>query len=234
MSTLRFESVEKSLNGRLRIDAMSAELPLDRVTFVVGPSGAGKSLLCRLGVGLLRPDRGRIFLLDAPVHALPERELLALRRRVPYLVQGPALLDERTVEENVALASPDRKRSSAREALERLGIGDLSRMLPHQLGPGLQKRVALARALVARPQAMVLDEPTTGLDAEAADTVLEALRSLRSEGLGAVVVSHDYEALGRLADAVLVISAGRVIFHGTPEAFAHSQLPEVRALTSAD
>lgn len=219
--TLAFEGVSRRFGDATVLDDVSFELPLEGITFVVGRSGSGKSVLCRLAVGLLEPGSGAITLLGERVDTLPERARTRLRRRVPYLVQGPALLDWLTLEANVALA--DRAALAdgrVAEALARVGLSPFATRFPPEVGPGLRKRAAIARALVLRPQALLLDEPTTGLDRGAAAQVNETLATLRQQGLGVVVVSHDYEALAQWADTVLVLASGRVAYCGPKTGFS--------------
>lgn len=232
MSTLRFLSVTKRFDGRTVLDGLDAELPLTESTYVVGRSGGGKSVLCRLAVGLVKPDEGEIHLGEHAVHAIPRRQLVALRRAYPYVVQGPALLDWLTLEENVALADRRADKGRVREALAHVGLSGREALRPPQVSPGVAKRAALARALLLRPRYLLLDEPTTGLDQEAAGEVNAVLEQLRQEGLGSLVVSHDYPAVRRLADRVVVVARGKVVFHGTPAQFEASTEPEVRALTA--
>ncbi len=233
---LVFEDVTKSFDGRRVLDGLSAEVPLTGITFVVGKSGSGKSVLCRLAVGLLRPDAGRITLMGESVHDAPERKLQRLRVRAPYLVQGPALLDWLTLSQNVALAVPEGTAHPAErvvKALERVGLLAWADRHPPTLGPGARKRAAIARALVGSPSFLFLDEPTTGLDRAASFQVNELIAALGGQGLGAMVVSHDYRALEALADRVLLVSDGKVGFLGPKQAFLTSELPQVRALLSA-
>jgi phospholipid/cholesterol/gamma-HCH transport system ATP-binding protein len=230
---LVFRDVVKAFEpGRPVLTGLSAELSTREVTFIAGASGSGKSVLCRLATGLLRPDAGEVELFGEPAHRLPERALRALRRRAPYLVQGPALLDWRTLEENAALADRGASPARVREALARVGLGELAGRLPPQVGPGAKKRAAIARALVLAPEYLLMDEPTTGLDRVATAQVAQVLVDLKSSGLGALVVSHDYALLRALADRVVVVARGRCAFAGTPAEFLASSLPEVRALTA--
>ena len=233
MGTLRFSEVSVTFeSGRRVLAGLSAELSTRELTFVAGASGAGKSVLCRLAVGLLRPDKGRVELLGERVDTQPERTLRALRQRAPYLVQGPALLDWRTLRENVAMAAPGITREAAKDALGLVGLEAAADRLPTELGPGAKKRAASARALALKPEYLLLDEPTTGLDRRAAAQVEGVLASVKARGLGALVVSHDYRLLRTLADRVLVVGGGRCAFLGTPEAFLASSEPELRALTA--
>lgn len=230
--TLRFEDVHRAFEGRPVLRGLSAEVSTRELTFVVGASGSGKSVLCRLAVGLLRPDQGRVELLGERVDTLPERALRKVRRIAPYLVQGPALLDWRTLRENVQLADPHAPAQAVEEALTRVGLGGAAERLPPELGPGAKKRAAIARALVLEPRYLLLDEPTTGLDRVAASQVEEVLGSLKKQGLGGLVVSHDYRLLRDLADRVLVVAGGKCAYLGTPAGFLASSEPELRALTA--
>lgn len=210
----RFEQGPWVLNG------LSAEIPLEGLTFIIGRSGEGKSVLCRLAVGLLKPDTGEVSMLGQPVHRLSESALTGLRSQAPYLVQGPALLDWLTLEENVALGLPRASaREEARAALASLGLDEWGARFPHQVSPALQKRVAIARALARRPKYLLMDEPTTGLDHEAAAQVHEAVLELKRQGLGALIVSHDWNAVRHLADRVLELKSGAVAFLGSAQAF---------------
>ena len=217
---LRFQSVSRRFGEAQVLEGLSATIPLTGVTFIVGTSGSGKSVLCRLAVGLLKPDAGEVHLLGEAVHALPERALSRLRAQAPYLVQGPALLDWLSLEDNVALALRV-KAGDARvqEAIERVGLGPFKTRFPPEVGPGIRKRAAIARALVLKPKVLLLDEPTTGLDREAAGQVNETIALLREQGLAAVVVSHDYKLLAQLADAVVEVKDGKVGYQGPPSGF---------------
>jgi phospholipid/cholesterol/gamma-HCH transport system ATP-binding protein len=231
--TLRFLDVHRAFEGNRRVlQGLTAEVSTRELTFIAGASGSGKSVLCRLAVGLLRPDAGQVELLGERVDTLPERGLRRVRHLAPYLVQGPALLDWRTLRENVQLADPRAPREQVESALARVGLENAMDRLPPELGPGAKKRAAIARALVLQPRYLLLDEPTTGLDRRAASQVENVLRSLKERGLGALVVSHDYRSLRELADKVLVVAGGRCAFLGTPAEFLASSAPELRALTA--
>lgn len=220
METLKLERIVKRFGDLTVLDGLSVEIPLSGLTFIVGKSGSGKSVLCRLGVGLLKPDEGTVELLGERVDRLPERKLTELRAKVPYLVQGPALLDWLDLEANVALAAKGVS-SDARvqRAIEQMGLDALKHRLPPAVGPGIRKRTAIARALVLQPRCLLLDEPTTGLDSVAANQVNEALEAVRAAGLGAIVVSHDYAAVARLADRVVEVRQGVTGYQGGKAGF---------------
>jgi phospholipid/cholesterol/gamma-HCH transport system ATP-binding protein len=135
-------------------------------------------------------------------------------------VQGPALLDWLTLYENVALADPKSKLDGrAEQAMTRLGLMPFAQRKPPEVGPGLRKRAAIARALVLQPEVLLLDEPTTGLDKEAAGQVNDALAVVREQGLGVALVSHDYDALRKLADRVVQVKDRKVGFLGPAAEF---------------
>ncbi|XXF74917.1 ATP-binding cassette domain-containing protein [Myxococcaceae bacterium GXIMD 01537] len=231
--TLRFLDIHRTFDGNRHVlRGLTADVSTRELTFVAGASGSGKSVLCRLAVGLLRPDAGRVELFGERIDPLPERELRRVRHVAPYLVQGPALLDWRTLRENVQLAAPHASRDAVESALAQVGLEGAMDRLPPELGPGAKKRAAIARALVLQPRYLLLDEPTTGLDRRAASQVEGVLASLKARGLGALVVSHDYRALRELADRVLVVAGGRCAFLGTPAEFLASSAPELRTLTA--
>lgn len=220
MNALVLDGIVKRFGEVTVLDGLSVTIPLEGLTFVVGRSGSGKSVLCRLAVGLLKPDGGTVTLLGERIDTLPERRLVDVRAKVPYLVQGPALLDWLTLEANVALATkgvPDEGR--VERALGRMGLSALRGRYPPEVGPGIRKRTAIARALVLEPTCLLLDEPTTGLDSVAAGQVNEALEAVRAAGLGALVVSHDYGALERLADRVVEVRQGVIGYQGPKAGF---------------
>ncbi len=219
--TLSLRGVTKRFGAATILENLSVEIPLTGITFIVGTSGSGKSVLCRLAVGLLKPDAGEVFLFGERVDTLPERKLQPLRARAPYLVQGPALLDWLTLRDNVALADlPSKKDGRAEAALERVGLISFADRKPPEVGPGIRKRAAIARALVLQPEVLLLDEPTTGLDREAAGQVNDTLALVRAQGLGVALVSHDYDALRKLADHVVQVKDRQVGYSGPAKDFA--------------
>jgi phospholipid/cholesterol/gamma-HCH transport system ATP-binding protein len=220
---VRFRDVVKSFGPRPVLRGITVDLPLEGITFVVGRSGSGKSVLCRLAVGLLKPDSGEVELLGARVDQLPERALQPLRARVPYLVQSHALLDWLTLERNIALANPDP--TLVAEALAAVGLEAFAQQRPPEVGPGVRKRAAIARALVLSPRALILDEPTTGLDRRAAGRVNDTFRRLRELNVGVIAVSHDYRALEALADHVVEVRDGGLGYVGAAGPFLEAHAP---------
>ncbi len=218
-----FDSVVKSFGAAPVLNGLSVEIPLQGITFVVGKSGSGKSVLCRLSVGLLKPDSGRVMLGEEPIHQLSERQLQKIRAQVPYIVQSSGLLDWLTLHDNIALANRELKDPTAVDAsIERVGLNEFRDRKPTEVSPAVRKRAAIARALVLKPRFLLLDEPTTGMDSAAASQVNDTIASLRESGLGAMVVSHDYRALTALADTVVEVRQGRTGYTGNKAGFLAS------------
>ena len=221
LPVIALRGVTVTLGRRDVLRGVSVDLPLHGMTFIIGPSGSGKSTLCRAAVGLVRPSSGSIEYLPAEgpgllIDRAPESLLGGLRRRVPFVVQAAALLDWLSLWENVALAARAAAPSAAEadeavaRALASVGLAQWAHRRPGEVGPGIRKRAAIARALVLEPTAVVLDEPTTGLDQRAAAQVVETLVELGRRSIGVIAVSHDIARLEALAEHVIEVRAGRV------------------------
>jgi ATP-binding cassette subfamily B protein len=215
---------------RPALSGLSVELTTGRLVLVTGPSGAGKSTIARLLLRFYDPTAGRILLDGID---LRDRTLAALRHSVTLLPQETVVVDG-TVAENIAYGSPDARppaiadaarAAHAEEFISRLPDGYRTRLGSRgpQLSGGQRQRIAIARALLRDTPVLVLDEPTTGLDATAAAAVVPALRALM-RGRTTVLISHDLR-LGPLADDVLVIDRGRLVERGT-----HADLLELGGL----
>jgi ABC-type lipoprotein export system ATPase subunit len=198
------------------LDGASLHVQAGEVVAILGRSGSGKSTLLHLIGGLDRPDAGAISVGGARVTGAGERELSRLRRtRVGFVFQFFHLLPELSGEANVLLAGRVRgARPDAavrgRELIDRLGLRQVARSLPHQLSGGEQQRFAIARALVNDPAVLLADEPTGNLDVEAGREVLRLLRAGADEGRAVVMVTHE-TAAAETADRVLTLSGGRLI-----------------------
>lgn len=220
----------------------SADLcvPRGSVVALLGRSGTGKSVFLKCLAGLLQPGAGEIrfggTLLNATTAARTE-----FRRRSRYLFQGNALFDSLTALENVALPleqtttlSTSEIRRRACESLRRLGLASFEQHYPAQLSGGMQKRLALARALVTEPELMLFDEPTAGLDPLNRNAVLELIAHLRREfAFTAIMVTHDVPEALAVSDRVALLEAGHIRFQGSPAEFNASGDVSVMALRNS-
>jgi phospholipid/cholesterol/gamma-HCH transport system ATP-binding protein len=203
---------------------------------IIGRSGCGKSVTLKLVIGLLRPDRGEVYVFGRDVNRIPRRELLELRLRVGMVFQLSALLNSLTVEENVLLGlterggkGPEELRRLAREKLALVGMEGSEKLLPEELSGGMKKRVAVARTLAMSPDIILFDEPTTGLDPLMSDNVDSLIHDLkRKVRCTNVVVTHDMISAFRVADRVGMFHEGRIIEVGSPRQILESKNPVVQ------
>ena len=223
--------------GRHRVRrVISRAVPRGNTTVVLGPSGCGKSVMLKHLIGLLRPDKGRVFYETERVDMLSERRLGPIRRQFGFLFQHGALFDSMSVADNIAFAlreqeggRPYDEETRVRYVLRLVGLENVYRRNPSELSGGQQKRVALARAVVLRPKVVLYDEPTTGLDPIRADVINELILKFKQQlDVTSIVVTHDLASAFKVADHMVMLHEGRVVLEGTPEEFRNSADPVVR------
>ncbi len=215
----------KSFGGQKVLRGVDLDVPEGTITAVIGKSGEGKSVLLKHIIGLLAPDSGEILIQGKRIADLPKAEQRALRRAFSYMFQNMALFDSMTVAENIALPLRENTSMAARdidarveEKIAQLELGAVSEKYPSQLSGGMQKRVALARALITEPKIVLFDEPTTGLDPIRKSAVLKLIADSRERfGFTALLVSHDIPDVFDIAGNVAMLDEGRIVFAGTPE-----------------
>ncbi len=244
-AAIRLVDVVRTFRGGkdVVLNGLHVEFPQGQLTYILGGSGAGKSVLLKHILGLMRPDRGEIWVNEQNVVGLQSAALKDLRRQFGMLFQNSALFDDQTVYDNVAF--PLREHTELSEAeieakvvrsLTWLGMrsSDL-RKFPNELSGGMKKRVGLARAIIREPSILLYDEPTTGLDPVTRVTVDELIETLKRElRLTSLVISHDIGSALRLADRICFLSQGRMLFQGTPQAFVESEEPAIQKFLDAE
>ncbi len=233
---IRVEDLWKSFGNQEVLRGVSFEVQAGEFMAAIGSSGGGKSLLLKLLVGLLKPDRGRIWVAGKDVAALSRRELESLRSRIGFVFQGGALFDSMTVYNNVAF--PLREKTSLGEKeiyrkvmreLELVGLRDAARKYPAQLSGGMLKRVALARALVRDPEIVLFDEPTTGLDPVVSRAVLDLFGLVHQRlQLTGILVSHEIPRIFEIVQKVAMLHEGRIIAVEPPDRLRASPEPVVQ------
>ena len=194
------------------VQRLDFELPAGKLTEITGRSGSGKSTLLNLLAGLLRPTEGRVWLGETDIYSLPDSELSKLRNRhIGVVPQGQTGLHALTVAENVLLPTrlwgKGADRAEALRLLETVGIGDLADVKPADLSGGELRRMAIARALIMKPDVLLADEPTGDLDDENTAAVLALLRDTAAAATAVLLVTHEQEA-ARYADSVYRMNAG--------------------------
>jgi phospholipid/cholesterol/gamma-HCH transport system ATP-binding protein len=240
-----FDRVSFAFDEHVVLRDVSFAIPKGRMKILLGASGAGKSVVLKLILGLFRPDSGAIVVNGHHIEHMPERDLLHVRADIGMLFQETALFDSLTVAENVGYRlyeetdmPADQVRRRVEEVLGFIGLGDYIDRLPSELSGGQRRRVAIARAMAAKPKLLLFDDPTTGLDPITATTVDDEIVKLRDlEHVTSIVVTHQirdahyvatHEAVGtgerlRIVEAderktgaqFMVLHDGRIHFEGT-------------------
>jgi ABC-type transporter Mla maintaining outer membrane lipid asymmetry ATPase subunit MlaF len=218
------------------LDGLNLKIIPGKTTVIVGRSGSGKTVLLKLMMGLLRPTRGKVILFGRDLATVSDVEVLELRKRMGMLFQNYALFDALTVQDNVGFTLAESSRLPARdiarlaeELIRILGLSGSEHLLPAELSGGMKKRVSLARALVANPEVVLFDEPTTGLDPIMIAKVDEMIAlANRQYQITSVIISHDMASTQRLADRVGFLHDGKIIFYGDYQQFTDSELPPIR------
>lgn len=238
---VRLDHVTKAFARRKVLDDVSFEVPTGSGFVILGRSGTGKSVTLRHMIGLVRPDKGRVFVCQDEISALSGPPLSRARRRIGFLFQNAALFDSISVGENVAFPlrrhtkmSDGEIAAKAREKLEAVGLERDYDKMPAELSGGMQKRAGLARALALDPELLLVDEPSAGLDPITANEIDTLLIDLKQRGgVTLVVVTHNIPSARRLGDELLMLHEGRIIAHGSPGDMDRSTDPLVQAFMTS-
>ncbi len=218
------------------LDNVSLEFESRKTTVVLGRSGSGKSVLLKLILRLMQLDSGRIYIDGIDTTDFSEREMMDVRRKMGMLFQGSALFDSMNVYENVAYALREHTRMNEEEIRQRVSeklsfveLAGTENLMPPELSGGMQKRIALARAMVTNPDYIFFDEPTTGLDPITAQTINELIKRVEVQiGTTVIVVTHDLESAYFVGDRLVLLRDGRIYFTGSPQEFQASELEFVK------
>jgi len=242
---IEFRGVSKAFNGHVVLENANFQVDPGQTLVILGRSGVGKSVTLSHIMGFMRPDAGRIFVAHQDITEASEEELLEIRKRVTLVFQSGALFDSLTVAENVAF--PLRERAELTEEdigkivegmLELVNISELRDLMPSELSTGMKRAVAIARALAAKPEAILYDEPTTMVDPLMSAHIGSLIQRLKRQlKLTSVVVTHDTQLARKLADRVVFLHEGQVAFFGPMEeleAAAAAEHPFIRDFLAFD
>lgn len=234
---IEIRGLEKRFGEQVVLAGANLAVPRGDLVVVLGRSGSGKSVMLKCLAGVLEPDGGEIWFDGRPLESGDGEARADFRKRCGFLFQSNALFDSLTALENVALPleqTTDLKdaevRERAVEALRQLELEAFADRHPGQMSGGMQKRLALARAIVSRPEVVLFDEPTAGLDPLRRNAVFAMIaRYQRQFGFTALVVTHDVPEALTAADRVALLEGGQMVFEGLPEAFRASEAEVVRS-----
>lgn len=232
---IEIKGLSKSFNSHKVLNKLSLKVLKGSTLVVIGRSGCGKSVMLKHIEGLLKPEEGEIFVEGRNIAHLSQKELDALRMRMSLVFQGGALFDSLSVGENVGFSLIEHKSLTlhdiwdrVEESLSWVGLSGIESLMPSELSGGMKKRVALARAICMRPDIILYDEPTTGVDPITADSINELIRSLHDKlKVTSIVVTHDMKSAYKIADRVAMLYQGKIIYEGTSDEIQRTDHPIV-------
>lgn len=236
---LELKNLQKSFGDNHVLKGFNLKLYKGENLVVMGKSGSGKSVMVKCLVGLIQPDSGSIRIKDQDIITMGHKELDILRTEIGFLFQGSALYDSMTVREN--LEFPLRRHKDkienfqgteilVKEALENVGLAKAMDLMPAELSGGMQRRVALARALILKPKIIMYDEPTTGLDPITAKEIIELMRSIQEKyNTSSLIITHDVDCARVISNRMILLVDGISYAEGTFKELSQSKDPQVQA-----
>lgn len=234
---LMIQHLYKSFGSNHVLVDFNLELRKGESIVVLGKSGSGKSVLIKCIIGLLQPDKGSIEMFNKNIPDIKNEELDKIRAKVGFLFQSNALYDSMTVRENLEFplrrhwikVSQDEVNTMVAEALEDVGLKHTIDMMPAELSGGMRKRIALARTLILKPEIILYDEPTTGLDPITAKEIIELMIEIQEKyNTSSLVISHDMNCVRMASDRVVILIDGRCYANGTFDQLKQSTEPKVK------
>jgi phospholipid/cholesterol/gamma-HCH transport system ATP-binding protein len=233
---IRVTGLKKSFGPQKILQGVDLTIQKGETLVLIGPSGEGKSVLLKHIIGLLSPDAGTVELEGMNLSNLRERQLSEVRRRMGYLFQNAALFDSLTVAENVAfplreagIRNEKEIDDRVHEALTLVDLEEHKDKMPINLSGGMRKRVGIARAIINRPQCILYDEPTAGLDPIVTDVIDKMIMRLQKRfQVTSVVITHDMGTVFKISNRIAMLKSGVISFIGTPDDLRNSPDPEIQ------
>jgi phospholipid/cholesterol/gamma-HCH transport system ATP-binding protein len=238
---IKFKNVTKRFGNRTVLDRVNLQIYENQVTTIIGKSGTGKSVLLKHIIGLLQPDEGSVLFRGQPLDKMSRKEWNRYIGQISYMFQNNALFDYLTVFDNVALPLRNGKKLSKKQIREKVmarlvqtELSDVPDKYPAELSGGMQKRTALARALVTDPKIVLFDELTTGQDPIRRNVILGMIAAYRKKyGFTAILISHDIPDVFFISNRVLALYDRKIIFQGSPEELVNFEHPFLDEITES-
>ena len=230
-NVVRIKGVSKAFKEKSILKDINLDIRKAENVVVLGKSGSGKSTLIKCMIGLMEPDEGEICIFGQDMAAIDYDELNRFRKRIGFLFQSGALYDSMTVYENLAFPLRHHKKELGKnkldeliqEVLENVGLPDAGSLMPSELSGGMSKRIGLARTLILKPEIMLYDEPTTGLDTATAKEISQLIVDLqRKYKISSLIITHDIACAKMVADRVVMLKEGVIIAEGSYDEMENS------------
>jgi phospholipid/cholesterol/gamma-HCH transport system ATP-binding protein len=237
-AVVKMEHLKKSFGNKHVLSDINMTVNKGENLVVLGKSGTGKSVLIKCIVGLIDPDEGNLVLFGQNISTLKNKELIEIRKKIGFLFQSGALYDSMSVRENLEFPLRRQLRSTTKEemellvneALENVGLAETINMATSELSGGMRKRLGLARTLILKPEIMLYDEPTTGLDPitskEISSLILEVQKKYNTSS---IIITHDIECAKLISNRVIVMKEGICEAEGTYSDLENSEDPWIRS-----
>jgi len=233
---IKIIDLHKSFGDKKILKGVNLDIKDKEITVILGGSGSGKSVLIKHIMGLLKPDKGQIIIDNVDFINANREELLEIRKKFGMLFQYSALFDSMSVKDNIAFPLIEHTKMSKKEIykivsekLGLVGLAGVEDLFPASLSGGMQKRVALARAIVLKPKNIVYDEPTSGLDPLMSKQVDSLIVDMSNKlKITSIIISHDIPSAFRIADKIAVLYKGVIVADGSPKEILKSKNEYVR------
>ena len=239
-SLIELQSVTVHSQEHISLDEVSVAFPAKRSTVVMGPSGSGKSMLLKVAAAIIPPDNGRVLMHGKNLQRLSQKDLMEFRRSSGFMFQDAALWENKTIFENLALPIqlhfPHRSKQEIgkriRELLSSMNLLDSLDLRPAALSEGEQKIVSFLRAIILDPEILFLDEPTTSIDHQLLEKMLQMIKTLNEKGCTIIAVTHDAHLTAMIANHLVVLKEGRVLEAASTAEIRTSRNREVMEILS--
>lgn len=233
---IEIKNLSVAFDGAYVIRNFNLNIPVKRITVIAGRSGSGKTVLMKTVEGLIKPVAGSIMIDGVDIFAVKEDILNKIRKKMALLFQSSALFDSLNVFQNIAFPliehseySQQEIREMVDEKLSLVGLSGINDKMPSELSGGMQKRIALARAIILNPKYIIYDEPTTGLDPLIADEIIRLILQLNKKYQHtSIIITHDVHCISETADNIVIIDDGTIKFEGDYELLKQTKDPYCR------
>ncbi len=233
---IKIEDIWKGFRKKAILKGIDLNIEEGKTYVILGRSGCGKSVLLKIIVGLMKPDKGSVFIFERDIAHVSSEELMKMRQMFGVVFQEGALFDSLNIFENVGfflIEHTDLNKNDimvrVKNSLSLVGLSNIESLYPANLSGGMKKRVALARAIITNPKIILYDEPTTGIDPITASGISELIKDLSKRlNITSIVVTHDITLSYFLADKIAMLYGGKIIIEATPQGLKESNNPYVR------